>query len=119
MRIKKIVKILICVILTIISLTTIVNATIDVNSFKKPGSLKEEDYEKTFAFAGTILNTIVTVGVVISVLGVIFLGIKYMAGSVEERAEYKKTMMPMLIGMIMLFCTTTVVSIIWNIVSKM
>ena len=41
-----------------------------------------------------------------------------MAGSVEQRAEYKKTMMPMLIGMIMLFTTTTIVGIIYNLVTN-
>ena len=41
-----------------------------------------------------------------------------MMGSAEERAEYKKTMMPMLIGMIMLFATTTIVGIIYNLVSN-
>ena len=31
------------------------------------------------------------------------LGIKYMTGSAEEKAEYKKTMVPYLVGAVILF----------------
>ena len=48
-----------------------------------------------------------------------FLGMKYMVGSVEEKAEYKKTMLPIVVGMILLVCTSTIVSIIYNIVSQL
>ena len=41
-----------------------------------------------------------------------------MVGSVEEKAEYKKTMIPIIIGMVMLICTSTFVAIIYDIASK-
>ena len=34
----------------------------------------------------------------VSVITLVVLGIKYMVGSIEERAEYKKSMIPYLIG---------------------
>ena len=37
---------------------------------------------------------------------------KYMAGGVEERAEYKKTMLPYVIGAILLFGITNILGII-------
>ena len=42
-----------------------------------------------------------------------------MVGSVEEKAEYKKTMIPIIVGMVMLVCTSTIVSIIYNMVSQL
>lgn len=93
------------------------SGSVDPNYYK-PGSLTQEDYEKPFKLAGVIVNAITVTGIVVAVVTTMILGIKYMIGSVEERAEYKKTMMPIMVGMIMLFCTTTIVSIIWNIVSN-
>ena len=39
-----------------------------------------------------------------------------MVGSVEERAEYKKSMIPYLVGAVLLFAGSVVVSIIANLV---
>lgn len=117
MKIKKIAIIAILVILTIASLTGIVNATIQPDDYK-PSDLNQTDYYKPFKMAGVILNAITVTGVVVAVITVMFLGIKYMVGSVEEKAEYKKTMMPILVGMILLFCTSTIVSIIWNVTTS-
>ena len=56
---------------------------------------------------GTIGNKILTiitnVGMVLAVVIVAVLGIKYMMGSTEEKAEYKKTMIPYLVGAILVF----------------
>lgn len=94
-----------------------VNATINPDNYK-PGELTSNDYYVPFKFAGTILNAITIVGVVISITMVMVLGMKYMTGSLEERAEYKQTMKPMLIGAILLFCSSTIVSIIYKLVSQ-
>ena len=117
MKIKKIAIIAILVILTITSFTGIVNATIQPDDYK-PSDLDQTDYYKPFKMAGVILNAITITGVVVAVITVMFLGIKYMVGSVEEKAEYKKTMIPILVGMILLFCTSTIVSIIWNVTTS-
>ena len=113
MKTKKISKICILIAIILISLTYCVNATINPDDFE-PGKLTASDYSKPFEIAGTILNTIWVVGVVISVVTVMVLGFKYMIGSVEDRAEYKKTMMPVIIGIVVLFTSTTIVSMIYN-----
>lgn len=64
--------------------------------------------------AGTILGYINTFGVVASVITIMIVGIKYMIGSVDEKAEYKKTMINYLIGAFLLFSITTVANIIYN-----
>ena len=61
-----------------------------------------------------IVGVIRMVGSAIAVITMIALGIKYVMGSTEERAEYKKSMMPYLIGALLLFGTSTVISIIYN-----
>lgn len=55
-----------------------------------------------------------TVGTIISVIVIIILGIKYMLGSVEEKAEYKKSLMPYLIGAVCIFAASNIASIIYK-----
>lgn len=83
-----------------------------------PSGLTENDTDKAISIVAPIFGAIRIIGIVISIIMVIYLGIRYMIGSVEERAEYKKTMIPMIIGMIFLFATSTIVGIIADIISN-
>ena len=59
-----------------------------------------------------IIGGIQFVGTIISVIVLIGIGIKFIYGSAEERAEYKESLKPYLIGAIMLFSTTNILAII-------
>lgn len=61
-----------------------------------------------------IVGIIRIIGSAVSVIMLIALGIKYVMGSTEERAEYKKSMMPYLVGALLIFGASTVTSIIYN-----
>ena len=63
---------------------------------------------------GPILGAINIIGTVASVAVLMVIGIKYMLGSVEQKAEYKKTMITYLIGCILLFGTTAIPNLIYN-----
>lgn len=63
-----------------------------------------------------IIGPIRILGSIISVVTLIIIGIKYILGSVEERAEYKKTMLPYVIGAVIVFAITNLLKIIINIV---
>lgn len=67
-------------------------------------------------FANMVIGVIQVVGTIASVAVLIVLGIKYMIGGVEERAEYKKTMLPYVIGALLLFGITNLLEIIIKIV---
>lgn len=64
------------------------------------------------------IKVISTIGSIISVVALIALGIKYMMGSVEEKAEYKKTFLPYVIGASIVFAASTIASIIYNLAIK-
>ena len=66
----------------------------------------------------SIIGTITVVASIISVIALIVLGIKYMLGSVEERAEYKKVLLPYFVGAIMVFGITNVLNLIINLVGN-
>lgn len=68
------------------------------------------------SFDAKINKIIVVIQVVASVTSVavlIALGIKYMVGSIEEKAEYKRTMIPYLVGAIMVFGITNITSFLY------
>lgn len=69
--------------------------------------------------ANNLLGLIQVVGIVISVVMIMAIGIKYMLGSVEEKAEYKSTLVPYLIGAFILFTGTTLPNIIYQFTKNM
>ncbi len=76
----------------------------------------DEDVDTITSKVNKIIGAITTVGVAISVITTIILGIKYMVGSIEEKAEYKKTMIPYIIGVIFLLSTSIIVGLIAKLV---
>lgn len=110
---KKILKQSITIILVLIAILSISSATIatTIEDLNKSAS---GEFNKVGNAAVKVLTTI---GMVVSVVTLIILGIKYMMGSLEEKAAYKKTLLPYLIGAGFVFAASTIAQIIYNIAS--
>ena len=67
---------------------------------------------------GKILGFINVLGVIIFILSIMILGIKYMVGSVEQKADYKHTMIPILIGAFLIFGITSILNLVYSLVSQ-
>ena len=65
-----------------------------------------------------VMGFIQIIGVIVSVGILMILGIKYMMGSAEEKAEYKKVFIPYIIGAILLFAATTIANAIYSAVTS-
>lgn len=117
---SKIMIILIIAILTIILFINQVNATQVINPDSyKPDSQSDVTGATSFLnMANKLIGIVQIVGSIISVIALILIGIRYIVGSVEERAEYKKTLKPYLIGAIMVFAITNLLAIIQNVVTS-
>ena len=76
----------------------------------KPGEMTGGNDIKNFG--NTIIGFLQIVGSLVSVIALIIIGVKYMMGSVEEKAEYKKTMLPYIIGAVMVFGISNIMAII-------
>ena len=105
----------IATILLIVSIGT--SIVYGASSVPSPLDIKSQagsgvDSVKTFG--GKLMGVLQTVGVVVAVIILIVLGIKYMAGSAEEKAEYKKTMIPYLVGAILIFAASTIANVIYE-----
>lgn len=62
----------------------------------------------------SIVAVVQVIGVVVAVVILLVLGVKYMMGSAEEKADYKKSMIPYIVGAVLIFAATTIVNIIYN-----
>ena len=112
-------------ILSIILLAMLVAsfATTSVFAAATSGELKPGDIKATYGDsselqtkAGSIMGMIRNIAVIASVIIIMILGVKYMLGSIEEKAEYKKSFMPLIIGMVLVVAASSVATFIFNMV---
>ena len=64
--------------------------------------------------AGTVIGIVQTVGTIIAIVIVIWVGIQYLMASTEQKAEYKTKMIAYLVGALLVFAGPRVVSVIYN-----
>ena len=68
---------------------------------------------------GNIVSIVTTIGIIVAVVVLLVLGIKYMMGSASEKAEYKKTMIPYLVGALLIFGASAIAKAVIAITSNL
>ena len=116
---KKQVKILSIVLMIITIMFTISSVVFGSNLWNTWTSTEPTDpanpgLKEVFNFGRTIVTILQAVGIVVAVVVILVIGIKYIMGSAEEKAEYKKTMIPYLVGAVLIFGATTIVNVVYN-----
>ena len=99
------------VLLLIASVSSI--ATYTPNQFAKDIDTDADGMENVKGLGGKIVGLIRVTGTILSVGILIVLGIKYMMGSAEEKAEYKKTLFPYFIGAVLIFAASNLATVIY------
>ena len=61
-----------------------------------------------------VLGVIQWIGVVVAVIMVMYVGVKYLTAGAGQKAEAKSTLVPMLIGAVLVAGAPTLVSWIWS-----
>ena len=101
------------------SISTISMATsTGVNPAEIAGGLtgtKSDAQDQVTNIGNQIIGILTTLGVVVAVVVLLILGIKYMMGSASEKAEYKKTMIPYLVGAILIFGASAITKVVVSI----
>lgn len=109
----KIISILLIAVMLIMSSSTAVMAKTATEIISEMDTKKElSDTANITTVGGKITGIITTVGIVISVIVLLILGIKYMMGSASEKAEYKKTMIPYLVGAVLIFGASAIAKVV-------
>ena len=113
---KKTIKIIATLLLVvmIISMFSTVFAASTKGSVTDPANLSGEGTDKFDSIGNKIIGMVQAIGSIVSVLILVVLGIKYMMGSAEEKAEYKKTMIPYLVGAVLIFAASNIASMVYS-----
>ena len=113
-NVNKIAKVITIALIAMMLIATItpVFAAPDPSAYTGEGSNAQTT--KIDSLGQDIVKIVSTIGSVISVIVLIVLGIKYMMGSAEEKAEYKKTMIPYVVGAVLVFAGTSLVKVIYS-----
>ena len=121
MKNNRIISFIIILLMIFVTLMCFSNTAFAIDAASNPDSFKpgavgsEPKLEKKI---GPILGAINVMGIVVSVITLMYIGLKYMLGSVEEKAEYKNTLGMYLLGAFLVFSITTLPNIIYNISSS-
>ena len=66
---------------------------------------------------GNVIKTLRNLSLIIAVAVLVILGIKYMLGSVEEKAEYKKSFIPLIVGIVVVVAAVQIANFIYQFVA--
>lgn len=117
-------KIIVALLIGIILITVIFPNTIlafdttglgELDNYAGDGG-SSENFDK---IVNNVISIIQVVASVVSVATLVAIGIKYMMSGINERANYKKTMLPYIIGAILVFATSNIVAVIYDLSKKM
>lgn len=124
---KKITKILMIIIMLVLTVcmcsnvlattTGVPTGTVNPDDYK-PKDLTVSDAGEFVDVANSIIAAIRIFGTVVAVVALMALGLKYMLGSVQDKASYKETMIPYIVGAVMVFAIPNVIGIIFNLVTQ-
>ena len=89
----------------------IATGVIDPGNFEPP-ALTDSDTQPIMDKGASIVSVIQVIGIIVTIVSLILIGIKYMTGSLEEKADYKKSMIPYLIGVFIFFSLTQLLGVI-------
>ena len=118
---KKALKVATIVLMIVMMLTISTNVLAVASTSTKPGELlgsSDVDTQGITDIGNKVITIITTIGIVVSVIVLVVLGIKYMMGSAEEKAEYKKTLMPYVIGAGLVFAASSIAQIVYSFMEK-
>lgn len=110
---KKLIKIF-SIILMVVMITSISLNVLALTPSEIIGNTNVSGTSEISAVGKSIVGILQTVGIVISVVILIILGIKYMMGSAEEKADYKKSMIPYIVGAALIFAASALAQVIYQ-----
>lgn len=104
MNIKKVQKIVAVLMLTImlVSMVNVISLAANMSpiDIKADGSVNSEHIQ---AAGKKLVGVFQAIGIVLSVVVLTVIGIKYLMGSAEEKADYKKSLIPYVVGAALVF----------------
>ena len=82
----------------------------DLEKYNSSGAWSQKFVDKV----DIIFSAIRIVGIILSIIILMMIGLKYMFASTEEKAEYKQTLIPYVIGALLLFSGSIFARLIYS-----
>lgn len=119
---KKVFKVLTAVLAILMLVGFVCSSVYAAGEMVTPEKLREKiEYKDTpemLEMAGRVMGFIRNITVIGGVIILMILGFKYMTGSLEEKADYKKSLIPLVVGILVVMAATTIMSFIINFFNK-
>ena len=64
--------------------------------------------------ASKIVSWIWIISIIVAVIVLMYTGLKFIVGSTQEKAEYKKSLVPIVVGVAILVFATTIVNVLFS-----
>lgn len=115
---KNLARILLLFLLFIIITTPLINAAESINPSKynpnnKNGTVST-DTNTILNIGGKLWGILSTVGAIVSVIALAIIGLRSVFGSIDDKAAYKKAMMPYIIGLCMVVGISVIVNLVYD-----
>lgn len=111
---KKTMKIFTVLLIAIVMITFTTNVFAADVEFANLKPKYDGDSSAVISKANNIMGLIRNIAIIASVIIIMVLGVKYMLGSVEEKAEYKKSFIPLIVGIVLVVSATSIASFIFT-----
>lgn len=113
---RNLAKILLIFLLFIIFTMPLVHAAVSINTsdYNPQNRTVPKDTETIFNIGSKLWGILSAVGVIVSVIALAIIGLRTIFGSVEDKAAYKKAMIPYIIGLCMVAGISGIVNLAYN-----
>ena len=117
----KIAMVIAMVVATIFTFSNMVFAAGSVESMVdniKP-NISSVESSKLTEMAGKVISLIQVASVILAVILIAVFGFKFIMGSANEKADYQKSFIPLIVGLVVVFAATSIAKLIMSIASGM
>ncbi len=111
-KMVKVFSVVLILIMVLLTLSTTVNAFVSVSEIT-PTSPSDSKWNELIS---KVLGIVQIIGYGVAVVTLTIVGIKYMVGSPADKAEYKKSLVPYVVGAVILFAASAIVTVFYNII---
>ena len=114
----KLVKIISTLLIAVMLITVmgqiVLAADVAISDFSAKGNWQSSDISGVTSIASKVLSAVRNIAIIVAVIMISVLGVKYMVGSVEEKANYKKAFIPMIVGAILVASAAAIAKALFN-----
>lgn len=113
-KVTKILTIVLLVAMIVLSVSEVFAAGGLITDIENSANLTSVNMGTLPETIGKVIAYIRNAAIIIGIVIILILGIKYMTGSVEEKAGYQKSFVPLIVGIVVVMAATSIASFLFS-----